>query len=146
MNIQTMNKSAAVLFLILAIGGSMVGQIVKPTDEKILFEGRVSKIGEINESPSGVIANYQLMEYEVVKVLQGYYADNKMIVDHVVLTGKEIKGIKPGSRVCVEVRKIKNLPERTDDNIIRSSEDKVEWFYFGHLYRSYKKSPCRIDL
>jgi hypothetical protein len=143
MNIHVLRKLAIVLFIIFAFGESMVGQIsIKPSDEKILFEGRVLKIGEKNELMSGVFASYQLMEYKVVKVLKGNYADNKIVVDHLVLSGKELKGIKRGSKVCVEVIKTRNLPERMDDDIIRSSEDKVDWYYLGRLYRPYRKSPC----
>jgi hypothetical protein len=146
MNIQLLKILVMVLFSIFAIGGAGIAQVIKPTDKKILFEGKVSKVGEKNELMSGVFASYQLMEYNVIKVVKGNYADNKIIVDHLVLSGKELNGVKLGSKVCIEVTKIKNLPDRMDDNIVRRSEDKVDWFYLGRLYRPYKNSPCRIDL
>src|SRR5215213_9907503 len=110
MKIQALKKLALSLLLILTFGKLMIGQIIKPSDEKILFEGRVSKVGEKNELMSGVFASYQLMEYEVVKVIKGDYKDNKIIVDHLILSGKELRGVKLGSKVCIEVTKIKNLP------------------------------------
>lgn len=142
MKIRAVKKLAIFLFILPAFCESMIGQIIKPTDEKILFKGRVSKIGEKTELMSGIFAIYRLMEYRVVKVLQGSCADNKIIVDHLVLSGKELKGINFNSKVCIEVTKVKTLPERMDDNIVRRSADKVDWYYLGRLYRPYNKSPC----
>jgi hypothetical protein len=77
MNIQLLKILVMVLFSIFAIGGAGIAQVIKPTDKKILFEGKVSKVGEKNELMSGVFASYQLMEYNVIKVVKGLYRSHK---------------------------------------------------------------------
>ena len=113
------------------------------SDNTIVFEGTVARIGLKRKQLSGVFAIYRLVEYDVTNVVRGKYVNEKMIVDHLVLTGREMKGLNVGSKVCVEVQKTRTVSERMDDDILRKSSDEVDWYYVGRLDRPLSKSACR---
>lgn len=98
---------------------------------KIVFEGRVIKIAPEPQAVSGGAAVYRLVKYEVERVCRGKLNDKQIIVDHLILDRSELKGIKEGDLLCVEVKTAKTLPTITYEPGIRNKGEKVKTYYDG---------------
>lgn len=103
----------------------------KDSSQKIVFVGTVRRIASDTGIRSGDLAIYRLVSYKVEHVCQGEYNEKAIVVDHLILTGKELDGIKVGDRVCVSVEKSKNVLARFNAEGIRSSNETVKIFFVG---------------
>jgi hypothetical protein len=74
--------------------------------------------------------------------VKGFYNENSIVVDHLILTGNELDRLKIGKKVCVAVRKENEIGHRYDDEILRKFSDEVKIFYIGSIYKKFKNSPC----
>lgn len=67
----------------------------------IIIEGTVLEISPVfgKGLPSGVVPHYRLVKYRVNRVCKGKYTESELIIDHVLMTGEELKDRKVGDRV-----------------------------------------------
>jgi hypothetical protein len=56
---------------------------------------------------SGDLPAFRLVKYEIMKVYRGRYSRHLMVVDHPILTGHELRGVKVGSIMKLVVREQK---------------------------------------
>ena len=115
--------------------------------EDIVFEGTVECLGPDPGIMSGILAVYRLAKYRVQKVVVGKFAGSEMVVDHLILTGKELEGIGVTDRVCVTVTASKKILQRWDAEGLRSPSEDVETFYIAASIvklGSNEWSPCEV--
>jgi len=108
---------------------------------EIVFEATVLKIGPPVPT-SGRISAYRLVKYRVQKVCQGQYDRKEIIVDHLVLTGKELEGIEIGERVWLTVGIMKSISPRYDAEGIRDKSKRVTAFYIARSLSLIPPSVC----
>jgi hypothetical protein len=101
------------------------------SNHELTLECTVVRIAPDPGRVSGDTAVYRLVKYRVEKVCQGKYRAREIVVDHIVLTGSELKGLKLGDRVCLAVRKSDTILSRFNANGIRKASDAVRTFYIG---------------
>ena len=106
-------------------------------------------VGQIGPSPgwiSGDTVVYRLAKYRIRQVCVGDYKDDHIIVDHLVLTGLELNGINVGDRVCIAVRKAKEIPARYNAEGIREPSDDVKFFYIGERIEPSHTTLCACKI
>jgi hypothetical protein len=113
-----------------------------PFDEALAFEGVVSRIGPDPGYLSGDTPAYQLVKYRIERIITGRYEGNEIVVDHLILTRKELEGIKVGARVCVAVRASEKIWLRTNAKGIRKASQVVKLFYVGEKVNLSNGEPC----
>lgn len=65
------------------------------------FVGRVERVGEPPGTVSGISHEYQQVRYRVLSVCSGELSRKSVIVDHLILTGDELRGVRRGKIVKV---------------------------------------------
>jgi hypothetical protein len=95
----------------------------------LTFEGVIEKLAPDQGILSGRVAVFRLVRYRVEKICKGNYAGKLIVVDHLILSGKEFEGINLGNRVCVSVRSSDKMPTRYDAEGIRNPSDVVPMFF-----------------
>lgn len=115
--------------------------------EKIVFEGLVERISPDSGILSGNVAVYRLAKYRVKRICKGRYQGKRIVVDHLILTGKELEGIKVGDQVCVLAQKSNKILARFNANGIRRPSDRVKTFYVAGIVEagsieSFKSCDC----
>lgn len=119
-------------FLMFVLTMCLVGLASSPTpSEDIVFVGVVERIAPDTRILSGDIAVYRLVKYKIEKVCGGKFAENEIVVDHLVLDGNELKGVQVGDRVRVAVKKSKSVLMRFDAKGIREPSERVKVFFVG---------------
>jgi hypothetical protein len=101
------------------------------TKGNIVFTGIVMAISPSEPILSGDIPSYRLVKYKVEKVYSGRYEKREIVVDHLVLTGEELKNIKVGDKVKVVVCKSKSIDARLDVEGIRSKSEIIKFYYIA---------------
>src|ERR1051326_6248112 len=100
-------------------------------DADLVIEGTVLQMSPPTPA-SGVIAFYRLVKYRVDHVCKGRYSGSEIIVDHWIVTTKELDGVKVGDKVCFAVNKSKTIGRRVSFAGIRSPSEVVKIFYLGN--------------
>jgi hypothetical protein len=140
MRVEFLFKAVPILFMFFF---NTQGQITyQKNSEVLVFQGEVEIIGPSPKSVSGVIEVYQLVKYKVDRVVIGNFDGKEIIVDHLLLDGKELKQLKVGKKVCVQLRKSKEIGQEYVDEVLRKFSDEVNIFYIGNAYKRFKSSPC----
>lgn len=128
--------------LLLLSGMSHAPAVKEDGPELIVFQGRVIKVDRSPKENSGQNLVYRLAKYKVERVCEGEYTGSEIVVDHMVLTGRELKGLKVGDVVCVTVEKKKDIIERWNAPGIREPSEVVSMFYRAlNLTRASCKCP-----
>lgn len=130
------------LLLVFCFLGTTTRGLEKLKTEAIVFEGTVLRFAPEPAWVSGNTAVYRLVKYRVERVCGGRYADAEIVVDHLILNGKELEGIKVGDKVCVSVDKTNKIFARYNEKGIREPSDVVKVFYIGDNVSPAKKPPC----
>ncbi len=114
--------------------------------QTFVFEGTVEKVAPDLGILSGRVAVYRLAKYRVQKVCSGKYDGKEIVVDHLILDGKEFDGVDVGDRVCVTVRISDKILSRYNADGIRSPSDSVKTFYLGEKIESIdaSRSCCAL--
>ena len=130
---------------------ALIGTIPKvsaddPANTKmIVFEGTVLKVGA-RMPASGQFIFYRLAKYRINRVCSGSYAQNEIVVDHLSLfKGEELKSIERGDRVCVAVRKERELSSLSYEDGLRDKSDKIDAFYVGGEVVRAKSTSCECE-
>lgn len=115
--------------------------------ETFVFEGTLEKLAPDLGILSGRIAVYRLAKYRVQKVCGGKYEGKEIVVDHLVLDGKEFEGVEIGDRVCVTVRISAKILPRYNADGIRNSADSIKTFFIVEEIRNIDagRSCCGIS-
>lgn len=115
-----------------------------PQSQNLVLEGIVKKIGVAQGASSGVLAVYQFAEYKVTSVCEGRYDQKEIVIDHLILEGNELDGLRPGDKVRLVIRKSNTIFTRNNESGFRNAEDKVEVFYIGEKPQilSPNCAPC----
>jgi hypothetical protein len=134
------NAMKTTVCVALILVSSVLGKA--PFDEALAFEGVVSRIGPDPGYLSGDTPAYQLVKYRIERIITGRYEGNEIVVDHLILTRKELEGIKVGARVCVAVRASEKIWLRTNAKGIRKASQVVKLFYVGEKVNLSNGEPC----
>jgi hypothetical protein len=114
----------------------------------IVFEGTLECLGPDPGIVSGILAVYRLAKYRVVRVVVGEYAGREIVVDHLILSGDELKGFSVTDRVCVTVEISPKILQRWDAEGIRNPGDEVKTFYIAATVTKIPgdgSSPCEAQ-
>ena len=123
-----MTKLLPCIVLLLASSGTCQRD-AKGVSKSITFTGVVERIDDGPGGVSGGIAVYRLVKYWVERVCLGEYGGREMVVDHLILSGEELKGLKVGDRVCVTVERSGKVLLRYDAEGIRDPSEDVKTFF-----------------
>src|SRR5262245_2506490 len=126
---MSQNAMKMTLCVALIIVSSVLGKA--SIHEELAFEGVVLQIGPDPGYLSGDTPAYQLVNYRIERIITGRYEGKEIVLDHLILTGKELEGIKAGARVCVTVRVSKEIGLRVKAKGIRKASQAVKVFYIG---------------
>jgi hypothetical protein len=132
---KTMLCAAALIFASNIEGKSSI-------NESLAFEGVVLQIGPFPGYLSGFLPAYQLVKYRIERIISGRYEGKEIVVDHLMITGKELEGIKVGDRVCVTALPSEKIELRVNAKGIRNASQAVNLFYIGDEVRLSKGKSC----
>lgn len=107
--------------------------------KELTFEGTVLQIGP-SVFQSGRASSYQLVKYRIERICKGNYKHQEIVVDHLILSGKELDGIKVGDKLFVTVRKAKKINPRYNVPGLREPSESISNFYIGGTVS--KNDPC----
>ena len=104
----------------------------------------VERIGKNPGFGSGVIAVYQLAKYRIVEVCTGEYTQPEIVVDHLLMTAKELNDLRVGDRVRLYIYRSKTILSRRNEEGFRKATDEVSEFYVGDkpMPLSANCKPC----
>jgi hypothetical protein len=106
------------------------------------FEGTVVRIAPGPGHVSGGIAAFRLVKYRVDRVWKGVYDKPEIVVDHLMLTGRELDDIKPGDRACLALEVSDSIECRYNRKGLREPSDLVKVFYIGGRPVPVRDTPC----
>jgi hypothetical protein len=112
--------------------------------QNLVLEGIVEKIGDASGVGSGFHAVYQFAKYRLISICEGEYDQQQIIVDHLILYGDELDGLRPGDKVRLIIKKSNTIFTRNNEDNFRNAHDKVEVFYIGEKPKllSPDCAPC----
>lgn len=131
------------VFLLAIAGANAQAPSPHSNDERIIFEGKVLEVGPSPNSSSGGVEVYQLAKYRIDRLILGEFDRPDVLIDHLLLSGDELKKIKKGQRVCVTFLASADIGHRYDDEVLRKSSDNPKFFYIGSVHTRFSQSPCR---
>jgi len=108
-----------------------------------LIAAVVEKIGKSPGVSSGGYTFYQLVKYRVVEVCAGTYNQKEIVVDHLLVSGDEVKSLRVGDEVYLSLDVSKTIEMRFDEEGLRSPSENVETFYIGHTPDTVKPTACK---
>ena len=132
----------AVLFALLLSITCQRATTQTATSATLLFEGTIEKMAPDLGMLSGVITVYRPVRYRVEKVCRGEYKEKLIVVDHLILSGKELEGLSVGDRVCVSVTASDKIITRYDAEGIRNPSDIVKTFFVSDRTQPVNTSCC----
>jgi len=101
-----------VLFCLIALFLSLDAVPVGTEDssKKLVFVGTIEAIAPDTGILSGDLAIYRLIKYRVERLCQGEYKREDIVVDHLIVTGKELEGLKVVNLIITELAVIEVTP------------------------------------
>jgi hypothetical protein len=102
----------------------------------IIIMGTVKKLGKPPLFVSGISKVCQLAEYNVDKVCIGEFAGQDIMVEHLILTGKELNGVEEGDKVLIMVQKPRETFPRKDNAYPDIENKKI--YYRGQVLKTVK--------
>ena len=113
------------------------------TQSELVLAAVVEKIGKDPGVSSGYYLIYQLAKYRVVEVCVGNYSQKEIVVDHLLVSGDELKTLRVGDKVYLTLQPSKTIEMRFNEEGFRDSSQKVGTFYIGHKPDVTKPAPCK---
>lgn len=98
---------------------------------EIEFVGRVIAISPGPVTVSGDLPSYRLVKYRILKMISGNYSPSEIVVDHPIITGKELRTVKVGKYLKVAVLPSETIDLRINADGLRDSTETVELFYIA---------------
>ena len=131
--VEFMKGTIAIIGLTFVLVHACQSQVpsLQSQSQNLVLEGTVEKIGVSPGIGSGGFAVYQFAKYRVSSVCEGDFDQQQIIVDHLLLHGNELDGLRPGDRVHLIVKKSDKIFTRNNEDGFRNANDKVEVFYIG---------------
>lgn len=129
------------VFLLLGSAMAAAGQSRKIDKHAIVFEAIVEKMAP-PVPPSGILANYRIVKYQVTNVCQGTYVGDTVVVDHFVTDREQFDGFDVGTRVYLAVLGSKSIERKFFAQGIRNSTDVVDKFYITRVPIIADKPNC----
>jgi hypothetical protein len=102
----------------------------------------VEKLGKDPETSSGYYAIYQLAKYRVIAICKGDYDKKEIVVDHLLVSGDELKPFHVGDKVYLTLQPSKTIQLRFNEEGFRSPSETVETFYIGRKADVAKPAQC----
>jgi len=103
----------------------------------------VEKIGKDPGVSSGYFLIYQLAKYRVIQVCLGTYNEEEIVVDHLLVSGDELKSLHIGDTVYLTLQRSKTIEMRFNEEGFRNSSQNVDTFYIGHKPDVTIPTQCR---
>ena len=103
----------------------------------------VEKVGRYTETSSGIYTIYQLVKYRIVAVCAGSYDKKEIVVDHLLVSGDEVKGLKAGDKVYLTLQPSKSIAMRFDEEGLRSASENIETFYIARKLEVVESEQCK---
>jgi hypothetical protein len=129
-NEEHTKKSVTIVCFVLLFLLTVGCQTARTESQSILiFEGTVERLAPDSGILSGTLAVFRLARYRVERICNGNYKAKEIVVDHLILSGKELEGINVGDRVCVSVKSSKTIGTRYNADGIRNPSDVVATFF-----------------
>lgn len=77
------------------------GLPARKSSAPIIIEGTILDMSPVigQGRPSGIFPHYRLVKYKVDRVCKGKYKGDEIVIDHVVVSGDELKDQKVGDKV-----------------------------------------------
>lgn len=100
-------------------------------------------VGKHPGATSGYHQIYQLAKYRVVAVCAGTYEQKEIVVDHLLVSGDELKSLRVGDKVYLTLGATKAIPMRFNEEGFRNSSESVDTFYIGHTPEIIKPAACK---
>jgi hypothetical protein len=113
------------------------------TQSELVIAAVVEKIGKDPGVSSGYYLIYQLAKYRVVEVCAGNYSQKEIVVDHLLVSGDELKALRVGDKVYLTLQPSKTIKMRFNEEGFRDSSQNVGTFYIGHKPDVTKPAPCK---
>jgi hypothetical protein len=115
----------------------------------VIIEGTILAISPLMPpgaivSP-GVVSQYRLVKYKVARVCKGRYEGDEIVIDHLILSGKELADRKVGDRVYVGAWKTNEAAARRNYPGIREASDNISEFYDGGNVVMADSQPCSYN-
>jgi hypothetical protein len=121
----------------------------KDESRTILFVGKVERLAPQMDVSSGQLAVYRLAKYHIEHLCEGKYEGTEIVVDHLIITGEELKDIKVGDLVCVAAEKSDKIFARFNAEGIRDPSEAVKTFFVGGKAKLFDEvtgcTHCSID-
>lgn len=118
-------KVMMLCLFMLSIAGDIDSTEPRLADDRLVFEGTVLRMAKYPNWVSGFSVAYRLAKYRVERVCEGKYDGKEVVVDHLIISGDELRDIKTGDKVCVCQKGIGDpcaLQRRRDSGANRSDQ------------------------
>jgi hypothetical protein len=130
-------------FLLLgALVNPKCGSKQRPPQSELVLAATVERVGQNPGVSSGVLKIYQLAKYRVVGVCRGTYNEKEIVVDHLLVTGDELRSLHVGDKVYLTLQPSKTIEMRVNEEGLRSTSENVGTFYIGHQPDVAKPAQC----
>lgn len=129
------------VFVIAGINARVESQDLDGT--RVIFKGTVLETGPSPKSVSGGVEVYQLVKYKINQLVLGKFDQSEVVVDHLILTGRELTRLKVGKVVCVSFLISEQISKRYDDELLRRFADKPKYFYIGIVQTNLRRNLCK---
>jgi len=108
---------------------------------RLIFEGTVLQIGP-PVFHSGRVTAYRLVKYKVERVCKGNYDQREIVIDHLILTGKELNDLEIGDKVFVTAKRSKKISPRYNAPGIREASESISNFFIGSVVNTLEPPVC----
>lgn len=116
------------IWLTLAAAVGICGQ---HKNDRIAFVGTVTLMSPANVVLSGDIPSYRLVKYKISKMYKGRLRASEVVVDHLIVSGKELASLCVGDKVKVVAIESPTIDIRTNYAGIRNRDELVKSYYIA---------------
>jgi len=144
-----MRKLLLVVITLTVLYGSS-GAIGLPTrkgNKPIIIEGTILDMSPTfgQGKPSGIFPHYRLVKYRVDRVCKGKYEEDEIVIDHIIVSGDELKDRKVGDKVYALTWRIKKEGTIYTYKGIRDSTEGIKYLYHGGDVLMATSTGCSFD-
>ncbi len=115
-----------------------VSSLCQSRGDEITFTARVDRMAPRTPKNGDIIA-YRLVRYKIFQVKRGFYENKMIVVDHPIVSGKELESISVGDWVEVTVRQADSIDVRINSRGIRAPEQHLNTFFIARKMHKIQK-------